>query len=58
MNKKYLAVVELSQDFEGVEDLEPVLRNAYGIQGEIESWLSDLGFNVRVRVAEDKEGLL
>lgn len=55
MQKRYLAIVELSHDFTSVEDLEPVLRNAFGIQGEIESWLSDLGFEVRARVLVDEE---
>lgn len=55
MKKRYLAVVELTHDFDSLEDLEPVLRNAYGIEGEMFSWLEDLGFTVRVNVVEDKE---
>lgn len=61
--KKYVAMVELRYDYDdsmidewednGDEPLKYL--HADSVRWEMISWLEDLGFNVEIRVVEDKE---
>jgi hypothetical protein len=55
--KSYLAVVELGVDEDKFNnDNERYLLSDAGISGEIASWLSDVGFDVRSKVFEIIDG--
>jgi hypothetical protein len=56
--KNYLVSMELLYDYddEDTEDIEPMAQlSADGVRWEITSWLEELGFDVDIRVVEDRE---
>lgn len=61
--KKYLVVAELWYDYDDDMidewddngDKELTYLSADGVRWELTSWLEDLGFNVDIRVVENKE---
>ena len=56
--KNYLVTMELLYDYddEVTGDMEPMAQlSADGVRWEITSWLEELGFDVDIRVVEDRE---
>lgn len=59
--KSYLVAMELLYDYddEGIvsdENDEPIAQlSADGVRWEITSWLEEMGFDVDIRVVEDRE---
>jgi len=56
--KNYLVTMELLYDYddEDTGDMEPMAQlSADGVRWEITSWLEELGFDVDIRVVEDRE---
>lgn len=56
--KSYLVSMELLYDYddEDTGDMEPMAQlSADGVRWEIISWLEEMGFDVSIRVVEDRE---
>lgn len=57
--KSYLVAMELLYDYDDLdtdENAEPMAQlSADGVRWEITSWLEEMGFDVDIRVVEDRE---